>query len=289
MSTEQAPVASPAAPPSTPAPSTPSTPSTNEFSIPESYTGKGWTEKVKSVDDLWKLADNSQSLLGRRTAPAEDAPKEEWEAFYKTVGRPEAPDKYQLKDVEGIPEGFDLTEFKGKAQQLMFEAGLNQKQANDLYQAYLKSELEVSGKNKEAIAEHNKKLDAEFDELTKELFGDKFGEVSTRAQEFIKTNVPEKLIPVVQGLQDQPQALAAFIAFAENTQKQIAEVKAKYGAEDNLASGQQTSSSTNREDILKKLTETKLAAQKADPFSGDRKRLDDEIQSLRGQLQKFFK
>jgi hypothetical protein len=289
MSTEQAHVASQPAPPSTPAPSASSTPSTNEFSIPESYTGKGWTEKVKSVDDLWKLADNSQSLLGRRVAPADDAPQEEWDAFYKTVGRPEAPDKYQLKDVEGVPEGFDLTEFKGKAQQLMFEAGLNQKQANALYQAYLKTELDVAGKNKEAIAEQNKKLDAEFDGLTKELFGDKFNEVSNKAQQFIKENIPEKLIPVVQGLQDQPQSLAAFIAFADNAQKQIADVKQKYGAEDNLASGQQTSSSTNREDVLKKLTETKLAAQKADPFSNDRKRLDDEIQSLRGQLQKFFK
>lgn len=286
MSVEQSqPVSQPA--PSVDAPAAPA-PSVSEFKVPETYTGKGWVEKVKSVDDLWKLADNSQSLLGKRAVPANDAPPEEWDNFYKAAGKPEAPDKYQLQDVDGVPEGFDLTEFKGKAQQLMFEAGLNQRQANALYQAYLKTELDVAGKNKETIVEHNKKLDAEFDGVVKELFGDKFGEVSTKAQAFIKENLPEQLIPAVQALQDNPQALAAFIAFADNTEKKIADIKKKYGAEDGLTSGGQPATAVSRDDILKQLTEAKMAAQKADPFSSERKKLDENIQALRGQLQKMY-
>lgn len=260
----------------------------SSFAIPEGYTGKGWTEKVKSYDDLWKLADNSQALIGRRVAPADDASAEEWENFYKTVGKPDAPDKYQLQDIDGIPEGFDLTDFKTQAQELMFEAGLNQRQANALYQAYLKSELEVAGKNKAAIEEHNKALDAEFDKITAELYGDKFPEVSAKAQEFIKQNLPEQLLPEVQALSDNPKALAAVIALADKAQKAIADVKAKYGAEDALKSGQQAAGSTSREEVLKKLTESKMAAQKLDPFSPERKKMDGEIQELRGQLQKFF-
>ncbi len=264
-------------------------PSSEGFAIPESYSSRGWTEKVKSYDDLWKLADNSQSLLGKRVAPADDAPPEDWDNFYKTIGRPDAPDKYTLPDIEGVPEGFDLTEFKGTAQKLMHEAGLNQRQANKLWEAYLKTELETAGKNKEAMAEHNKKLDAEFDELTGKLFGDKFEEVAGRAQAFIKENLPQELIPVVQELEGNPKALAAFIAFADRTSSQIEAVKKKYGAEDSLKSGQQTASGTSREDILKQLTEKKVAASKADPFSPDRKRLETEIEELRGSLQKMFK
>jgi len=261
----------------------------NSFSIPEGYTERGWTEKVKSYDDLWKLADNSQSLLGKRVAPSDDAPPEEWDNFYKTIGRPEAPDKYSLPDVEGVPQDFDLTEFKATAQNLMFEAGLNQKQANKLWEAYLKTEIGVAEKNKEAIAEHNKKLDAEFEEVTKNIFGDRFDSVSQSAQEFIKTAVPQELIPAIQGLADNPQAMAAVIALADKSQQQINEIKKKYGAEDALSSGQQTSSGTSREDVLKQLTEKKLQAGKLDPFSNDRKRLEGEIEVLRGDLQKMFK
>jgi len=44
-----------------------------DFSIPEEYKEKGWTQNVKSVDDLWKATDNAQSLVGKR---AEDYIKE---------------------------------------------------------------------------------------------------------------------------------------------------------------------------------------------------------------------
>ena len=35
-------------------------------------------------------------------APAADAPQTEWDAFYNKMGRPEAPDKYDLKAPEGV-------------------------------------------------------------------------------------------------------------------------------------------------------------------------------------------
>jgi hypothetical protein len=65
----------------------------NDFSIPESYQDRGWAKDIKSQEDLWKLTDNAQSLIGKRPAgiPTADAPQEEWDKFYQALGRPEQP------------------------------------------------------------------------------------------------------------------------------------------------------------------------------------------------------
>lgn len=258
------------------------------FKVPDDYAGKGWAEKIKSQDDVWKLLDNSQSLLGKRVMPPDDAPQEEWDNFYKNIGRPEKPDEYNFSDVEGLPEDFDPAEFQQQARQIMHEAGLNKKQADKLYQLYLKSELETANKNREAIQQHQEALYKEFDEITGKIFDGKFEEVSAKAQSFIKNNLPEELIPVVADLQDNPKAFAAVIALADKAQKEISGIKAKYGAEDNLNTGAQAGG-VDKDAVLKQLTEAKVRAKTADPFSSDRKKADAEIQELRQRLQSFFK
>lgn len=58
--------------------------------------------------------------------PKDDAPPEQIEAFYKKLGRPEAPDKYELKFEEGAQVDPTMVDF-GK--NLAFKLGLNPKQA----------------------------------------------------------------------------------------------------------------------------------------------------------------
>lgn len=262
----------------------------SSFAIPEEYADRGWKEKIKSSDDLFKAYDNAQSLLGKKfSPPSNEAPQEEWDAFFKNIGKPDAPDGYQLPDVGGLPEDVDLSEFQSKARQVMHEAGLSQKQAERLYQAYLKEELNTATANKEAIAKHQEALDKEFDEVTSKLFDGKFEEASAKAQSFMKNNLPPEIIPSVQALADtDPKSFAAMIALADKAQNQIADIKAKYGAEDNLNSGGQAQG-VDKEAVLKQLTEAKVRAKNADPFSPDRKRAESEIQELRGRLQSFFK
>lgn len=261
----------------------------SSFSIPEEYAGKGWAEKIKSQDDLFKQIDNLDSLVGKRQIPGEGATDQEWDEFFGKIGKPESFDKYQLTDPE-LPEGFALPEdFKPKAQKIMHEAGLTQKQADVLYQKFLQEEIGAASQNKEAIAQRQQDLDKQFDEVTTDLFGDRFEEVSARSQNLIKENVPAELIPHLQSLSDSdPKALAAVIALTDKLATQMADIKKKYGAEDALNSGGQAAS-FNKDEVLKKLTEAKIKAQKSDPFSPDRKSAENEIEEYRKQLQSYFR
>jgi len=242
------------------------------FAIPEQYADRGWASKVKSQDDLFKQIDNLDSMIGKRESP------------------PESPDNYELSldNIEGLPEDVDLSEFNTKAQNVMHEAGLTQKQAQKLYELYLKEELNVANENKQTIEERQKELDEQFDQVTQELFGDKFEEVSVKSQNVIKDTVPENLIPHLQNLADtDPKALAAVIALTDGMSKQMSEIKRKYGEEDSLFSGGQAQAS-QKDEILKQLTETKAKVKNADPFSPERKNAENQIQELRKQLQGFF-
>lgn len=262
---------------------------TNTFAIPEEYSDRGWVEKIKSQDDLFKAYDNAQSMIGKRSVPAEDASDEEWNNFFKQAGAPDDPSEYQFSDVEGIPEDFDMSEFQDKARGIMKEAGLTKRQADKLYQLYLKEELSAANQNKESIQSHKAELDKQFDEVTQKMFGDKFEEVSAKAQAFIKETVPAEIIPEIQGLADtNPKALAAIIALTDKAQAQIAEIKQKYGAEDSFVSGQQTASGTSKDDVLRQLNEQRDLIRKSDPFSPDRKRAEEKMTELRAQLQSFF-
>lgn len=260
----------------------------SDFSVPEEYSDRGWASKIKSQDDLYKQIDNLDSMVGKRQTPGDDASDEEWDQFFGKIGKPESPDKYTLSDPE-LPEGFNVPDdFKTKAQQIMHDAGLTQKQADKLYQRFLEEEVSTANQNKEAFEQKRVELDKQFDEVTSELFGDKFEEVSVKSQNIIKDALPESLLPAISELSEtSPRALAAVIALTDKMSSQISEVKQKYGAEDNLGTGSQAQASA-KDEVLKKLTEAKSKAKNADPFSPDRKQAQNEIEELRKQLQGFF-
>lgn len=267
------------------------TPSSEGFQIPEAYADRGWVKGLKSPDDLWKLTDNAQSLIGKRPAgiPTADAPQEEWEKFYTALGRPESPDSYELNtEVEGLPEGFDPEPYLDKAKAFFHELGLPQEKANQAWNRYLSMELEGVQEIQSQTAEQQKAMDEEFDKLTQDLWGDKYNEVSAQAQDFIKTALPDELKPVVNEIADNPKALAAMIKLAEHAQSQIKETKSKYGAEDKLTSGEQ-SAGMSQDEVIKNMMEQRQIATTAEPFSAERKAAEAELEKLRGRLASFTK
>lgn len=253
---------------------------TNNFSIPQEYSDRGWAEKIKSPDDLWKAYDNAQSLLGKRPAgiPQHDAPDEEWDKFYAAAGRPESPDKYQLPDkIDGMPDGVDLSPFKQKASSILHAAGLNQKQAERVWKQYIAEELKSSSESKAKYEQTQKEMDAEFDKLSKELFGDKYDAASAAAQELIKASVPEQMRGFIADA--LPKQQVAMIAALSAAKTQIDEIKKKYGAEASITSGQQASGQSE-EDIRKELATLRTSQAAKDFLHADHKKTMARINEL---------
>lgn len=273
-----------------------SEPSQPAFSVPETYKDAGWAQNIKSPDDLWNQFANAQALIGKRPAgiPTADAPDTEWDKFHNLM-RPESPDKYTLSDIEGIPEGVDLAPYKQSALQMFHDAGLNAKQADKLWKAYIGSELEATKGQQAKTAEQKAALDKEFDELAAKLWGDKYKDVEAKSLETLKTAVPDELKDAIPYIAENPKALAATIKLVEHAEAQsaalrneLAEVKKKYGVEDKLNSGSQTGS-TSKDDVVKNLTDLNMKVRGLDPFSPERKKMMGDIEELRGQLARMSK
>lgn len=256
------------------------------FAVPDAYKDRGWVEKVKSPDDLWKTLDNAQSLLGKRPAgiPANDAPQEEWDKFYQAA-RPESPDKYVLSDIEGLPEGLDLAPHKASAQKLMYEAGLTPKQADALWKQYIGLELGAAAKNQEEAAAD---LDKRYDETLTKTFGDKRETSEKVAQDMINDFVPEGLRENVKALVKDPEAMVGMIALANGLHAELERVKKEYGAEGKLPDGGDRPPAEDISETVAKLSKLRLSAEAQDFTKPGHKKAMDEIAALQAVVARHY-
>lgn len=93
--------------------------------------------------DLNALADGYRNfeIHSRQTVkvPGENATADDWNAFYGKLGRPETPDKYELKlNTEAVPEGFPYDEKSAiEFRTWAHEAGLTPAQAQTLHDKFV--------------------------------------------------------------------------------------------------------------------------------------------------------
>ena len=95
---------------------------TGGFFVPDEYKEAGWTQNIKSYDDLWKMNANAQNLIGRKTigVPSEDATDAEINEFYA---------KTRPADINDY--GLDEDDSKDFAQ-LFYDNGLSKRQVGNL-------------------------------------------------------------------------------------------------------------------------------------------------------------
>lgn len=84
---------------------------------------------------------SAQSLIGgeRIPVPKPDAPRDQWEAFFNRLGRPDKSDGYQLQKPNGYARDIDeklVGDYKGAAH----AAGLSASQTQALYEWFLKQQ-----------------------------------------------------------------------------------------------------------------------------------------------------
>jgi hypothetical protein len=104
-------------------------------------------KQYKSVDDLAKAYSELSSKLGQKplAPPDAEATAEDWDTFYKAMGRPDTPAEYSYGIPEGVPENlpYDAT-FADKFKNWSHAAGLSPKQSAALHDQYVKDFAEMT-------------------------------------------------------------------------------------------------------------------------------------------------
>lgn len=110
-------------------------------SLPEEIRNEGALSVFSDVGSLAKSYLSTKALVGKKgvIVPGEKATDEEWGAFFKSIGQPEA-DKFDVKIPEGVQANQDfVTKFK----EMAHKSGLLPKQAQGLLDWYAKHEMET--------------------------------------------------------------------------------------------------------------------------------------------------
>jgi len=158
--------------------------------ISEKFKDNPIALNTKSPLDALEQLTNAQKLVGtkRLPEPQEDWTQEQWDSFYKQLGRPEAPDKYEyalgdeFKGIEIDPE------FKAVADKALHGLGLTSKQykgAMDTFFTWLKGAMA----NDSAAREN--RYEESLNTLKKEFGGDFEPKVQMADQILNKFGDPE--------------------------------------------------------------------------------------------------
>lgn len=191
-----------------------STQSDSDFSIPEEYRAQqledgnvvnAWSDKVKSVEDLWKLAANSQKVLGKRhvVPDFDNASPEEVNDYFNQV-RPSSPEDYVFNSFEGYEE----SGLEGEVGQLLYDCGISKYQADNLIAGHNEIMMREAA---EAFSEDN------FNNIISDVFGkDNDFEIS-RTSRLISDNLGEEHLNALDSLPNE--ALALIYSLAHNMNK----------------------------------------------------------------------
>lgn len=191
--------------------------------LPEEYRDKPYLKDIAAMPEgpdalkaLLKKMDNAQGLIGKKSGvPASDAPAEEWETFY-TALRPAKEDDYTIgKAKDADPE------FIKRMKTIFHEAGVSDSMAGKIEAGFMES---AKGQSDAQVAAQ-KKLDDEFDVLSKATFGADNDAKLKQAEAMIKKHLPENLKPYEGKLSNE--AMVVLSAVLNN-------VHEEYGVEDDL-------------------------------------------------------
>jgi hypothetical protein len=107
-------------------------------SLPADLAGNPSIQNFKTVPDLVKSFISAQAMIGQKRLPAPEPnwTEQQYNDFYKQIGRPDAPEAYDYKDIK-TPEGLQIDKDRMKAASETFhKLGLTPKQARGLMEYY---------------------------------------------------------------------------------------------------------------------------------------------------------
>ncbi len=115
-------------------------------SLPEDIRDNQLIHNANSIESLAKTAIHAQSMIGadKVPVPGKWANDDDWNTVYTKLGKPESAEGYKLELKEGTQVDKDI---EGWYRGLAHKAGLNDRQANTIFQEYLTKEAEIAAAN----------------------------------------------------------------------------------------------------------------------------------------------
>lgn len=103
-------------------------PEVKEFAVPDEYKDRGWAEKVKSEEDLYKQIDNLSSLVGKKEVHRQpDWEDEQSRNEFVSAMRPDDKADYEIPDTIGQDEADFYRD-------VMHENGISATQAKAIFE-----------------------------------------------------------------------------------------------------------------------------------------------------------
>jgi hypothetical protein len=193
----------------TAAPTTPEWAASFPDDLKAMVTAKKWTDPAAALNSYRNLEKVQGDMF-----PKPDWDDTKYNDFYKRAGRPEAPDKYELKDAQELikksPVPIDdarLNKWKGE----FHKHGFTERQANAILKTYLEDEF--SGVQRHEQEQKNLREQAEM--RLRGEWGNKYDENLKAAQAAFKRVAPEyDKVLNEKGLGNDPDVIKFFHTIA---------------------------------------------------------------------------
>lgn len=194
----------------------------NEFALPDEYKEASWAEKVKTQEDLYKLIENQNTLIGKKTIQPIDfdnATDQEIADYHKSL----APEK----GVEAYAWGeHSLPEITEPMAEVFVEAGINPHQQKLLAGKFDEVVEKIAGEKLEADTSEDGYM-----AMMKESFGDDYEKSVGIVENTLKEHASNDDKKIFDQVDNKTRAAVDrtthnVVSFYE---KKIAEMKEEYG------------------------------------------------------------
>jgi len=197
-------------------------PSDWKESLPDDLKADPSLVAFKDVETLAKSFIHNKKYLNDRgiLIPREDAPPEKWDEYYKALGRPDDPEKYQFTEIK-LPEGQEVdADMEKNFREQAFAAGLTAKQAGALRDWYFNQATERIG----SFEQQQKEALGAATETLKKTWGNKFEtNIKSADSAWRKFVAPEDMEATIAMMDQGPGNNPLFIKLFHNIAKSMGE------------------------------------------------------------------
>lgn len=227
----------------------------NDFALPDEYKEASWADKVKTQDDLYKLIENQNALIGKKTIKPidfETASDEEISAYHKSLAPEKGVEAYTWAE-HSLPE---ITE---PIAEIFVEAGINPHQQKMIASRFDEIVEKIAGEKLEADTSEEGYM-----AMMKESFGDNYEKSAGIVEAALKEHANNDDKKIFDEIDNKTRAAVdrtthSVVKFYED---KIAALKKEYGvvetgaqAEGGEGSNQVKSKEEQRKEIRAKMRE----------------------------------